>query len=116
MESRQTKRVQEKIRDIYKRLYTRQIENLKRRLGKKGYLGGLKTERAVQEKVRELKRMIMFRWIILRTTCKLGSSDQFNQLRTRQQIDKMLRDTEAIAEWEPHGIITHSYLFFVSKF
>ena len=52
----------------------------------------------------------MSRWITLRTTYKLIGSDQFNHLRTRQQIDKMLRDTKAIARWEPHGIITHNYL------
>ena len=28
----------------------------------------------------------------------------------------MLRDTKAIAEREPRGIITHNYLFFVLKF
>ena len=29
----------------WKKLYTRQVENLKRRLGKKGYPGGLKTQK-----------------------------------------------------------------------
>ena len=53
--------------------------------------------------------MTMSRWITLRTTCRLDDSDQFNQLQTRKEIDKMLRDTKAIAEWEPHRIITHSY-------
>ena len=28
----------------------------------------------------------------------------------KQQIDKIFGDIKAIAEWEPHGIITHSYL------
>ena len=41
---------------------------------------------------------------------KLGVSDQFNHLRTKQQIDKIFGDMKAIAEWEPRGIITHSYL------
>ena len=60
--------------------------------------------------------MTMSRWITLRTTCKLDIFDQFNHLPTRQQIDKMLKDTKAIAECELHGIIAHSYLFFVLKF
>ena len=47
----------------------------------------------------------------LTSTDKLGVFDQFNYLRTKQ-IDKVLRDTKAIAEWEPHGIIAHRYLSF----
>ena len=43
-------------------------------------------------------------------TDKLGVSDQFNHLWMKQQIDKISGDMKAIAEWEPHGIITHSYL------
>ena len=58
-------------------------------LGKIGYPGGLKTRKVIQEKVRELNRMTMSHWITLRTTCKLDGSDQFNQLWTRQQIDKI---------------------------
>ena len=39
-------------------------------------------------------------------TDKLQASDQSNHLRT----DKILRVTKAIAEWESHGIVTHSHL------
>ena len=72
-----------------------------------------KPEREVQAKVRESKRMTMSRRITLRTISSRTSaqaSDQSNHLRMKQRMDKILRDTKAIVEWEPHGVITRSYL------
>ena len=64
--------------------------------------------------------MTMSRWIIelqqaLVSTSSSKGTDQFSQLLPTTR-DEMLRDTKAIEEWKPHGIFTHSYLFFVSKF
>ena len=75
-----------------------------------------KPEREVQAKIMELKRMTMSRRITLRTISspdKLLASDQSDHLRTKQRMDKILRVMKAIAEGEPHGIITHSHLSFV---
>ena len=44
---------------------------------------------------------------------KLRASDQLNHLWTKQRMDMISRVTKAIAEWEPHGIFTHSHLSFV---
>ena len=72
-----------------------------------------KPERALQEKVMELKRMTMSRRTTLRTISspdKLQAFDQSSHQRTKQRMDKIFRVVKAIAEWEPHGIVTHSHL------
>ena len=66
-------------------MYTRQVKNLKSRLGKKGYPGGLETWTGDQGKSLGLKCTTMSRWIIyiqqalLPTSSSIGT-DQFSQL------------------------------------
>ena len=77
-----------------------------------------KPEKAIQEKVRESKRMTMSRWITLRTISSRTSSkasDQSNHLRTKLRMDEILRVVKAIAEWEPHGIL-HIAIFLCINF
>ena len=84
-------------------------------LGKKGFPGRRKTRKGGPGKSKGIKAYDYapsdhFEDNLLTSIDKLKDSDQFNHLRTKQQIDKMFGDTKVIEEWEPHGIITHSYL------
>ena len=93
-----------------KKLYTRQVENLKRRLGQKGYPGALKTRKGGPGKKLGLKRNTMSHWIILQPDFmyRPSSSDGANQSdlpSTKQQSDETLENINAIAELELSGII-----------
>ena len=67
-------------------------------LGKKGFLGGLKTRKGGLGKSYRIKAYDYvpsdhFVDNLLTSTDKLGVSDQFNHLRTKQQMDKIFGDT-----------------------
>ena len=102
-------------------MYTRQAENLKRRLGKKRVSLWTGNSKGGPVKIQGFK---VYDYVLLgHLTANLqhqssnsNSSNQSNQLRTKQQVDETLKDMKAITKWEPHGIISHSYLFFVSIF
>ena len=105
---------QAKIRDkIQNNLYTRQAENLKGRLGKKGYPGGLKTRKGGPGKSQgfEAYNYVPFDHLAVILQYQLSSlsgTNQSNQLRTSSEREEMLRDIKEIAEWETNGIIPHS--------
>ena len=111
--SRRAKRFGQKLGIKYKKkpVHPASCKPEREACAKKGIPVDRKPERAVQEKVRELRRMTMSRWIILQTIFSIDQSAS-----PRRQVDKTLRDMKAIAEWEPHGITSHGCLFLCINF
>ena len=101
--------VQEKVRDIYKRLYTQQVENLKGRLGQKWvswWTENLKgrSKKKLRIKAYDYVPLDHLQGPLLQTSSSNGTN-QFNHflLTTR---DEMFEDMGAISELEPNEIIS----------
>ena len=112
--SRRTKEVQAKL-GIKQIFFTPgKLKTQKGGLGKKGYPGRLKTRKRGPRKSYGFKAYDYVPLDHLTDNLEYQSSnpngsDQSNHLRTKRRMHRILRVMKAIAEWEPHGIITHSY-------
>ena len=94
-------------------MYTRQVENLQRRLGKKGYPGGLKTQKGGPGKSLgfEAYNYVPLDHLATRLQYQLPRLKRYRSIQTtsdKQQSDEMLEDIGEISELKPNGITTHS--------
>ena len=104
-----------------KNLYTRQVENLKRRLGQKWVSRWTENPKGRSRQKLGIKRNTMSHWITSHPEFGINylaqdfGINQSASSSTRQQSDETLEDIKAIAELEPSGTFHIAVLFSFSK-
>ena len=98
-------------------MYTRQVENPKGGLGKKGYHGGLKTRKGSSGTIQGCKayHCIPLDHLVIRPQYQLSSSNETNQSNQLRISSKVMRRSKIQGQqqnWNPMGLL-HITVFFL---